>query len=128
MAARKDATSVPSRAAYAAAPDAPTPPAGVSAGSKLANPMPRPARSDSAAAYAAMKRTVALAPAYPPLAGEPLTAAPLDSRTTRLPGGSGARSAARVHSNAGRTSPSQCRLNVSRSARAVAGSPAARPR
>jgi hypothetical protein len=35
-----------------------------------------------------MKRCVALAPAYPPLSGEPLTliAAPLLTTTTRLPG------------------------------------------
>jgi hypothetical protein len=38
---------------------------------------------------------VALAPAYPPLAGDPLTAAPLETTTTLLPGGSGCSSAAR---------------------------------
>src|SRR5215469_2572004 len=55
----------------------------------------------------------ALAPAYPPVSGEPNTAAPLDSVTTVLPGASGASSASRVQWNACATSTSQFRLNVS---------------
>jgi hypothetical protein len=55
----------------------------------------------------------ALAPAYPPVSGEPNTAAPLDSVTTVLPGASGASSASRVQWNACATSTSQVRLKVS---------------
>ena len=55
----------------------------------------------------------ALAPAYPPLSGEPATAAPLDISTTTLPGASGASSASRVQVNACRVSVCQLRLKVS---------------
>jgi hypothetical protein len=60
-----------------------------------------------------MKRWVALAPAYPPLSGEPCTAAPLLITTTRLPGFSGLSNAWRSHSNAIRTSVCQLTENVS---------------
>ena len=55
----------------------------------------------------------ALALAYPPLSGDPASAAPLDISTTTLPGASGSRSAARVQVNACRVSACQLRLNVS---------------
>jgi len=60
-----------------------------------------------------MNRWVALAPAYPPLAGDPLTAAPLLITTTRLPGGSGCNSASRSQLNAILTSACQLTENVS---------------
>src|SRR2546429_9151155 len=47
-----------------------------------------------------MNRRVALDPAYPPLAGDPLMAAPLLTTTTLLPGGSGFSSASRSQVNA----------------------------
>ena len=59
-----------------------------------------------------MNRMVALAPAYPPLSGDPRTAAPLDSVMTTLPGSSGARSASRVQWKTCWTLTSQFRLNV----------------
>src|SRR6266550_3776884 len=46
-----------------------------------------------------MKRWVALAPAYPPLRGEPMMAAPLLITITRLPGRSGSRSISRSQWN-----------------------------
>ncbi|MGC4956722.1 hypothetical protein ACLQ2P_26220 [Actinomadura citrea] len=69
---------------------------GVSCGSTVAKPMPSWARRDSSAAYPARNRIIAFAPEYPPLSGEPRRAAPLDTATTRLPGVSGCRSAARI--------------------------------
>ena len=75
--------------------------------------MPSPARRDSSGAYSAMNRWVALAPAYPPLAGDPMTAAPLLTTTTRLPGRSGGSSAARSQPNAILTSACQLTENVS---------------
>src|SRR5215831_13107190 len=60
-----------------------------------------------------MNRVVALAPAYPPLSGEPARAAPLEIVTTVLPGSSGNSSASRTQWNTWRTSTSQLRLNVS---------------
>ena len=59
-----------------------------------------------------MNRWVALAPAYPPLAGDPLTAAPLLTTTTRLPGGSGFRRASRSQVKAILTSVCQFTENV----------------
>jgi len=47
-----------------------------------------------------MNRWVALDPAYPPLAGDPLMADPLLTTTTLLPGGSGFSSASRSQVNA----------------------------
>src|SRR5579875_3934595 len=55
----------------------------------------------------------ALAPAYPPLSGEPATAAPLDRLTTTDPDGSGSRSASPMKLNAWRTSTSQLAQNDS---------------
>ena len=75
--------------------------------------MSSPARRDSSWAYAAMNRWVALAPAYPPLAGDPLMAAPLLTTTTLLPGGSGLSSASRSQVNAILTSVFQLTENVS---------------
>ena len=75
--------------------------------------MSSPARRDSSWAYAAMNRWVALAPAYPPLAGDPLMAAPLLTTTTLLPGGSGLSSASRSQVNAILTSAFQLTENVS---------------
>lgn len=40
-----------------------------------------------------MNLIVALAPAYPPLSGDPFTAAPLDRLITALPGANGRRNA-----------------------------------
>src|SRR3954447_2435440 len=60
-----------------------------------------------------MKRCVALAPAYPPLSGDPATAAPLLITTTRLPGRSGLSRASRSQWNAIWTSVSQLTENVS---------------
>ena len=48
--------------------------------------MPSPERRDSSWAYAAMNRWVALEPAYPPLAGDPLIAAPQVSPGYAPPG------------------------------------------
>src|SRR5947209_3416670 len=59
-----------------------------------------------------MNRWVALDPAYPPLAGDPLMAAPLLT-TTLLPGGSGFSSASRSQVNAILTSVCQLMENVS---------------
>jgi hypothetical protein len=56
---------------------------------------------------------VALEPAYPPLAGDPLTAAPLLITTTLLPGGSGCSRASRSQVNAILTSACQLTENVS---------------
>src|ERR1019366_3320849 len=67
----------PPRAAYAWTPSLPTSPNGVILGITAVTVMPSPSRSDSSWAYPAMNRWVALAPAYPPLAGDPLMAAPL---------------------------------------------------
>jgi hypothetical protein len=104
---------LPDRAAYARIPSLPTSPAGVIAGRMAVTLMPRPARRDSSAAYPAMIRWVAFAPAYPPLAGDPKTAAPLEMTTTRLPGGSGASSAAFSQPNAILTSACQWTEKVS---------------
>jgi len=62
-----------------------------------------------------MNRWVALDPAYPPLAGDPLMAAPLltTTTTTLLPGGSGLSSASRSQVNAILTSGRQLTENVS---------------
>ena len=79
----RNASSVwPPRAAYARTPRLPTSPSGVILGITAVTVMPSPARRDSSWAYPAMNRWVALAPAYPPLAGDPLTAAPLLTTTT----------------------------------------------
>src|SRR4029453_6702080 len=58
-------------------------------------------------------RWVALDPAYPPLAGEPLMAAPLLTTITLLPGGSGFSSAARSQVKVILTSVCQLTENVS---------------
>ena len=60
-----------------------------------------------------MKRWVALAPAYPPLSGDPASAAPLLNTTIRLPGRIGLSSASRSQWNAIRTSVCQLTENVS---------------
>ena len=62
-----------------------------------------------------MKRWVALAPAYPPLSGDPFgfSAAPLLTTMTRLPGRSGVSRASRSQWNAIRTSVCQLTENVS---------------
>ncbi len=60
-----------------------------------------------------MNRWVALDPAYPPLAGDPLMAAPLLITTTLLPGGSGFSRASRSQVNAILTSVCQLTENVS---------------
>ena len=86
---------------------------GVSCGSTVAKPMPSWARRDSSAAYPAKNRIIAFAPEYPPLSGEPRRAAPLDTATTRLPGVSGCRSAARIQWKACWVSTCQLRLNDS---------------
>ena len=75
--------------------------------------MSRPARRASSWAYAVMKRCVALAPAYPPLSGDPASAAPLLITTTLLPGRSGLSRASRSQWNAIRTSVCQLTENVS---------------
>jgi hypothetical protein len=54
-----------------------------------------------------------LAPAYPPLSGDPFSAAPLLNTTTLLPGRSGLSSASRSQWNAIRTSACQLTENVS---------------
>src|SRR2546423_3561385 len=72
----------PLRAAYARTPRLPTSPNGVILGITAVTVMPSPARRDSSWAYPAMNRGVALDPAYPPLAGDPLMAAPLLITTT----------------------------------------------
>src|SRR6266436_4061684 len=94
--------------------------------------MPSPARRDSSWAYPAMNRWVALDPAYPPLAGDPLMAAPLLTTTTLLPGGSGLSSASRSQLNAILTSVCQLAENVSHvwywSGRITGLAPAARMR
>src|SRR5258708_4615866 len=74
--------------------------------------MPSAFRPDSAAAYEAMNRMVALARAWPPLSREPLTAAPLETAMTTLPGSRGSNSASRVQLNTCCTSTSQLRLKV----------------
>jgi hypothetical protein len=56
-----------------------------------------------------MNRWVALDPAYPPLAGDPLMAAPLLTTTTLLPGVSGFSSASRSQVNAILTMPQKAR-------------------
>lgn len=56
---------------------------------------------------------MAFAPAYPPLSGEPRSAAPLDIATTRLSGASGRRSAARIQWKACWVSTCLLRLNDS---------------
>jgi hypothetical protein len=71
------------------------------------------ARRDSSCAYSAMKRWVALAPAYPPLAGDPKRAAPLLITTTLLPGRSGFSNASRSQLNAILTSVCQWTENDS---------------
>jgi hypothetical protein len=60
-----------------------------------------------------IKRWVALAPAYPPLSGDPASAAPLLTTTTLLPGRSGLSRASRSQWNAIRTSVCQLTENVS---------------
>src|SRR5579859_2830190 len=103
----------PLRAAYARIPCLPTSPNGVIRGITAVTVRSSPARRDSSRAYSAMNRWVALDPAYPPLAGEPLRAAPLLTTTTRLPGGSGFSSASRTQVNAILTSACQWTENVS---------------
>src|SRR5258707_8299736 len=103
----------PPRAAYARTPRLPTSPNGVILGITAVTVMSSPARRDSSWAYAAINRWVALAPAYPPLAGDPLMAAPLLITTTLLPGGSGFSSASRSQVNAILTSVCQLTENVS---------------
>src|SRR5947209_987912 len=75
--------------------------------------MSRPARSDSSLAYCARNRWLALEPAYPPLKGDPLIAAPLLSTTTLLPGDNGLSRASRNQVNATLTSVCQLTENVS---------------
>src|SRR6266704_2318642 len=101
------------RAAYARTPRLPTSPNGVILGITAVTVMSSPARRDSSWAYPAMNRWVALDPAYPPLAGDPLMAAPLLTTTTLLPGGSGFSSASRSQVNAILTSVYQLTENVS---------------
>ena len=72
-------------------------------------------RAASSAAYAVMNRTVALAPAYPPLIGDPARAAPLDIVTTTPPFGGGVRRACWTKWKACRTSTFQLTLKVSQS-------------
>src|SRR5260370_23175518 len=60
-----------------------------------------------------MNRWVALAPAYPPLTGDPLMAAPLLTTTTLLPGRSGFSSASRSQVKAILTSVCQLTEKVS---------------
>src|SRR5216683_5156246 len=103
----------PPRAAYARTPRLPTSPNGVILGITAVMVMSSPARRDSSWAYPAMNRWVALDPAYPPLAGDPLMAAPLLITTTVLPGGSGFSSASRSQVNAILTSVCQLTENVS---------------
>src|SRR5712691_2503742 len=103
----------PLRAAYARIPRLPTSPNGVILGITAVTVMSSPARRDSSWAYPAMNRWVALDPAYPPLAGDPLMAAPLLTTTTLLPGGSGFSSASRSQLNAILTSVCQLTENVS---------------
>jgi hypothetical protein len=67
-------------------------PNGVILGITAVPVMSSPARRDSSWVSPAMNVWVALDPAYPPLAGDPLMAAPLLT-TTLLPGGSGLSSA-----------------------------------
>jgi hypothetical protein len=64
----------PLRAAYARTPRLPTSANGVILGITAVTVMSSPVRRDSSWAYPAMNRWVALAPAYPPLAGDPLMA------------------------------------------------------
>src|SRR5690348_2289943 len=59
-----------------------------------------------------MNLMVDFAPAYPPLNGDPLTAAPLEIAITELPGVSGDRSASRIQWNACATSTFQFLLKV----------------
>src|SRR6266545_1922116 len=103
----------PLRTAYARTPRLPTSPNGVILGITAVTVMSSPARRDSSWAYSAMNRWVALDPAYPPLAGDPLMAAPLLITTTLLPGGSGFSSASRSQVNAILTSVCQLTENVS---------------
>lgn len=87
--------------------------AGVSDGNRVTNRMPEPARFASSAAWFRMNRMAAFALAYPPLSGDPPSAAPLDMPMTTLPGASGASSAARVQAKTCRVSVCQLRLKVS---------------
>src|SRR5260221_9701270 len=104
----------PSRVAYARTPRLPTSPNGVILGSTAVTVMSSPARRDSSRAYPAMNRWVALDPAYPPLAGDPLMPAPLlTTTTTLLPGGSGCSGASRSQVSAILTSACQLAENVS---------------
>src|SRR5260221_2466261 len=104
----------PSRVAYARTPRLPTSPNGVILGSTAVTVMSSPARRDSSWAYPAMNRWVALDPAYPPLAGDPLMPAPLlTTITTLLPGGSGCSGASRSQVSAILTSACQLAENVS---------------
>src|SRR6266480_2410802 len=79
-----------------------------------------------------MKRCVALAPAYPPLNGDPMIAAPLLITMIRLPGRSGSRSASLSQWNAIRTSVFQFMENDSHvcccSGRRTGAAPAIRAR
>jgi len=102
------------RAAYARTPRLSTSPNGFILGITAVTVMSSPARRDSSRAYLAMNRWVALDPAYPPLAGDPLIAAPLlTTTTTLLPGGSGCSSASRSQVNAVLTSACQLAESVS---------------
>src|SRR4051794_41956951 len=91
----------------------PTSPNGVMEGITAVKVMSSAARRDSSWAYPLMNRWVALAPAYPPLAGDPLTAAPLLTTTTLLPGDSGLSSASRSQVKAILTSGCQLTEKVS---------------
>src|SRR6202048_1390203 len=90
----------------------PPSPNGVILGITAVTVMPSPARRDSSSAYPAMNRWVALDPAYPPLAGDPLIAAPLLITTTLLPGCSGWSRHPRSQVNAILTSVCQLTENV----------------
>src|SRR5262245_43254034 len=75
----------PPRDAYARTPRLPTSTNGVILGITAVTVISSPVRRDSSWAYSAMNRWVALDPAYPPLAGDPLMAAPLLITTTQSP-------------------------------------------
>lgn len=94
-------------------PRLPTSPNSVILGITAVTVLSSPARCASSWAYPAMNRWVSLAAAYPPLAGDPLMAAPLLTITTLLPGGSGRSSASRSQLNAILTSVCQLTENVS---------------
>src|SRR4029077_1672298 len=92
---RYSSSLTPVRAAYATVAARPRSVKGVSLGSTALTMICRSPRRASWAALSAMKRWVALAPAYPPLNGDPMIAAPLLITMIRLPRRSGRRSASR---------------------------------